>query len=46
MSVNLAPAVYQIWELYVDSQGRYERRQKCRNWGGIGVRGHSRSSVT
>jgi len=28
-------AVYQIWNLYVHSLRRYERRQKCKNLGGL-----------
>jgi len=37
---------YQIWNLYVHPLRRYEWQQKYRNWGCLGVMGHSRSSAT
>jgi len=33
-------------QLCVNSLRRYERRQKCKNWGGLGVRAHPRPSET
>jgi len=39
-------AMYQISNLYVHSLRRYESRRKCRNWGGFGVKDHSRSAAT
>jgi len=42
---NHLPGSYQIWNLYVHSLRRYERRWKCRNWGGFGVIAHFSSKV-
>ena len=44
--VSCEPSITKSYTcLYVHPLRRYERRQKYRNWGGLGIRGHSRSSA-